>query len=749
MKYSDLLFTNEPGVNGVDHGGLALSFPFVAALVKQQNGKIAVEVKNLFKERIPSKKILVSRKDPDGSPLLSSADSLLFLTGTKDRFYAASMNTIYILVPPSFEAMRTLLTKDTLTDHANILMEMSGKKDDIIGLKVATALGALSSCDFTTAFLNFISGRNEAKKRKDLPNDVAAAVDCRPILAKFLKIDAPNDAFSAYSYTFDKSRHVENMLVPLDLLKLPTPLKELSPELTLAIQKSIEQPFYDEQNFKSKPGSGQSKLLSVLMYKAESALIPFLEKVRNPNCSTEEIPEQRAIDFALLQLYLTRIHSDASVYDKVINLVKNKNNCDASRDSHFVSLLRYHDCKRFLALLYVSKGEKVDALKVLKDIKDKKEENDIIDEITEILSAEDNWQIIQKYARTVMDKNPAKAVNIFTRERSNVVFRPKTILHFLEAHPFIQQQYLQFLIEVEENDQQEYHTQYALSLIKNLTTLMPSNHTLGNYVRVPAGKEPGLVGKFRSALIVHLEKCLYDTAVVKKHLQETNLYLEQSILHRILKEYDEGIKVLLIKLRDKDLAEKFCDELHEQNSKKTDLDSPTVNVSYNDYLLQYVKICFSQDASIEQKEWATELLRYRARDMNPGAVLSMVAEDTELSKIENFMREAILTTQDKYRKSKILLKISESGNLDTHHRHALVTSQRKVEINLKTVCMVCTQPIGDSVFAVFPDLSVIHYRCLNSKEEDKKSTRDKSIHPITGQDFQKYPVSIDYSKQLQ
>jgi hypothetical protein len=127
----------------------------------------------------------------------------------------------------------------------------------------------------------------------------------------------------------------------------------------------------------------------------------------------------------------------------------------------------------------------------------------------------------------------------------------------------------------------------------------------------------------------------------------------------------------------------------------------------------------------------------------------MVAEDTELSKIENFMREAILTTQDKYRKSKILLKISESGNLDTHHRHALVTSQRKVEINLKTVCMVCTQPIGDSVFAVFPDLSVIHYRCLNSKEEDKKSTRDKSIHPITGQDFQKYPVSIDYSKQLQ
>jgi hypothetical protein len=228
--------------------------------------------------------------------------------------------------------------------------------------------------------------------------------------------------------------------------------------------------------------------------------------------------------------------------------------------------------------------------------------------------------------------------------------------------------------------------------------------------------------------------------------------VEQSILYKITGQPGKGIEVLLVKLRDNKLAEQYCDELYTPPNTH---DDPSPSFKFNPYFVMFVKICFAKYMHKEREQmmldpvlvtWGLNLLRYRAKEIDPFEIMKCIDRDTEISKLDQFLKESMMQVYEKYTSSKLLLKLSESANLDIHNRRQIV-NQRHVEITLQTVCSECKQPIGDSVVSVFPDLSIVHYRCLRLLKDGK--TRDRYVHPATGQDFKKYPAVIDFSKKLQ
>jgi hypothetical protein len=50
-----------------------------------------------------------------------------------------------------------------------------------------------------------------------------------------------------------------------------------------------------------------------------------------------------------------------------------------------------------------------------------------------------------------------------------------------------------------------------------------------------------------------------------------------------------------------------------------------------------------------------------------------------------------------------------------------------VAITRDKLCPVCYKPLGDRVFAYFPNGTVVHFKCF----------RDATIDPVTGLDFKK------------
>lgn len=722
-KFADCNFSGEPEA-------MAMSFPYIGAILKDTSTQqTTLEFRCLFASREEKNKNLPMSVEP---PPITNLKDVRILVGSMERFYAANSTTIYAVIPPTYLGLRDLLSSSDSADHINTLKTIKGKDEDIMGESLDKARGFIKQGQFASALANLISARNEHRKKGS--KKINIHVDARPLIAKFSQFIEPDTQNGLLAPTSKQE------FVNMELLKGDNS----EPELLSAIDNAV--PLIQDLAGKS------DTIRPILLYKGENMLLKYLEYIKSTNDG--DIGELRVVDYCLLSIYLQRIKSDLTAYDKIINLLKNPNYCSVETNSYGQLFIRLLDKeKRFLSLLYVSKGKYEDALKTLSALL-KQEENqlEVLNEIVEILKTQSDWEkIVKPYAKEVLDIDPTKGVEIFTSKRSECSFRPKVIKNFLSNYPRdVLQKYLQYLIEEEKNDSEKFHTLYAKYLIKNLQTLIPQNTELGQYVRIPAGKEPGLVGNYRSSLLKHLETPFYDKEKILILLEKTTLYVEQSILYRIIGQPEKGIEVLLTKLRDPKLAETYCDDLH-----KPDLnsDDPSAVFNFNKYFLYYIKVCFARynkqgiDATDEQLvTWGLQLLRYRGREIDPTEAFKLIDRETPISKLEQYLKETMNHIQEKLIQSEIMNKISESANLDTHNRREIV-NQRSVDINLQTVCSFCKAPIGDSVVSVFPDLSIVHYRCLRSLKDNKG--RDRHVHPSTGQDFKKYPTIIDFTKKSQ
>lgn len=742
-KLSDSTFSGEP-----EPLGFAMSFPYVGAVIKDSSTQqTSLEFRCLFASRDEKNKTNPMSVEP---PVITQFKDIRLLVGSIERFYAANTTTIYPIIPPTYLGLRQMLSNENSQDHITFLKIMKGKDEDILGESVDKARGCLKQGQFSLALGLLVSARNEQRKKKGETSKINISVDARALIARFSRFTDP-DATTGLQTIQDTST-VRNtyLLVPLDLLKGDN----TDPELIKAIETPI--PLVSEIK-PPNPNTSGDVYKNILLYKAENMLIRYLETIRPYNDG--DIGEQRVIDYCLISLYLQRIKSDLTAYEKIVNILKGPNSCSVDKDNYgefFTQLLKNE--KRFLALLYVSKGKYDEALKTLSqllkstDRKQEDTETEILSEIVEILKTQSDWDnVIKPYAKVVLDIDSSKGVEIFTSKRRECSFRPKVINEFLSNYPTdVSQKYLQYLIEEEKNDSKKFHTLYAKYLIKNLQTLIPQNTELGLYVRIPAGKEPGLVGAYRTSLLKHLETLHYNKEEVLKLLEETTLFVEQSILYKINGQPEKGIEVLLTRLRDPKLAEQYCDDLHK---KTTNYDDPSSIFNFNKYFLYYIKVCFARynkqgiDGTDEQLvNWGLQLLRYRGREIDPTEAFRLIDRETPISKLEQYLKETMNHIQEKLVQSELMNKISESANLDIHHRREVV-NQRSIDINLQTVCSYCKGPIGDSVVSVFPDLSIVHYRCLRSLKDNKG--RDRHIHPTTGQDFKKYPTIIDFTKKSQ
>lgn len=55
-------------------------------------------------------------------------------------------------------------------------------------------------------------------------------------------------------------------------------------------------------------------------------------------------------------------------------------------------------------------------------------------------------------------------------------------------------------------------------------------------------------------------------------------------------------------------------------------------------------------------------------------------------------------------------------------------TQKVVRTNETTMCPVCHKPLGDAVFARYPNGIVVHYKCYAKQ-------KDRNVDPVTGARF--------------
>eukprot|EP01027_Heterolobosea_sp_BB2_P015632 GEZU01022360.1.p1 GENE.GEZU01022360.1~~GEZU01022360.1.p1 ORF type:complete len:174 (-),score=59.45 GEZU01022360.1:11-490(-) len=141
----------------------------------------------------------------------------------------------------------------------------------------------------------------------------------------------------------------------------------------------------------------------------------------------------------------------------------------------------------------------------------------------------------------------------------------------------------------------------------------------------------------------------------------------------------------------------------------------------NPLLILLLKICFyPTDNRPQNIDFALHILNTRAKEMNPVHAIKLIPNWIPLSQIQVFLTQSIQSTIHQRREGAVDKNLAKMENLQMSSKLSKCTSVY-VTITNDSICPVCNKKIGDSVFAVYPNRTIVHFRCF--KASSKKASK--------------------------
>jgi nitrous oxide reductase len=139
--------------------------------------------------------------------------------------------------------------------------------------------------------------------------------------------------------------------------------------------------------------------------------------------------------------------------------------------------------------------------------------------------------------------------------------------------------------------------------------------------------------------------------------------------------------------------------------------------NYNPHFITFIEVCLSNKENLKIEN-VIDLINNKFENIDATKVLELLPTNLPIKNLDAFLTQSIQTTHHNLKNSKIKQKVAETANIETKYKYHTKISQ-KVVINQQTLCSHCQQPISTSVFAITPDLNIIHYKCLKGKNVKK------------------------------
>ncbi|KAK4491524.1 hypothetical protein RD792_002275 [Penstemon davidsonii] len=251
--------------------------------------------------------------------------------------------------------------------------------------------------------------------------------------------------------------------------------------------------------------------------------------------------------------------------------------------------------------------------------------------------------------------------------------------------------YLQWLIEDQDSDDSQYHTAYALLLAKSALEIYEVElSTQDSVTGMPKiemkvselGSSSIFESPVRERFQIFLQSSdLYDAEEVLDMIEESELWLEKAILYRKLGRERLVLQILALKLENCEAAEQYCEEIGRPDA-------------YTQLLEMYLD---PEDGRDPMFKAAVRLLHNHGEMLDPLQVFKIV-----------------------HNMSRALDVDASLARLEERSRHVL--------INEDSICDSCHARLGTKLFAMYPDDTVVCYKCYRRQGESTS---------VTGRDFQK------------
>ncbi|KAM1244898.1 hypothetical protein ACFX2I_036164 [Malus domestica] len=461
----------------------------------------------------------------------------------------------------------------------------------------------------------------------------------------------------------------------------------------------------------------------------ESA-IKSITRYLEVSCEKELTPSvKEGVDTLLMYLY----RALNNVYD-MEKLASSTNSCVEELET----LLDDSGHLRTLAFLYASKGISSKALGIWRLLarnyssglwKDPMLESGSQDGGTSIISGKETAAaeasklleessdpaLVLQHLRWVADINQVFAVQVLTSEKRTNQLPPDEVIAAIDPKKVeIFQRYLQWLIEDQEYSYSQFHTLYALSLAKSAIEAFQAEIASQNLD--PRRIQETNISDNRISLIfqspvrerlqIFLESSdLYDPEEILDLIEGSELWSEKAILYKKLGQEALVLQILALKLENSEAADKYCAEIGR----------PDVYMQLLDMYLD------PQDGKEPMFKAAVHLLHNHGESLDPLQVLERLSPDMPLQLASETILRMLRARLHHHRQGWIVHTLSRA--LDTDASLAILEEKsRHVQINDESLCDSCHARLGTKLFAMYPDDTIVCYKCFRRQGESTSLT---------------------------
>ncbi|KAF2302848.1 hypothetical protein GH714_008956 [Hevea brasiliensis] len=348
---------------------------------------------------------------------------------------------------------------------------------------------------------------------------------------------------------------------------------------------------------------------------------------------------------------------------------------------------------RTLAFLYASKGMSSKALAIWRILarnyssglwEDPVVETDLQDgsknivsgreiaaiEASKILEELSDQELVLQHLGWIADINPVLAVEVLTsKKRVKQLLSDEVIAAIDPKKVEILQRYLQWLIEDQDSIDTQFHTLYALSLAKSAIEAFEvesiSKNPDDERIRVMARKG----------------------------------YSIQKVRAR-----DIGASNLALKLEDSEAAEQYCAEIGRPDA-------------YMQLLDMYLD---PQNGKEPMFKAAVRLLHNHGESLDPLQVLETLSPDMPLQLASDTILRMLRARLHHHCQGQIVHNLSRAIDVDARLAR-LEERSRHVQIN-ESLCDSCHARLGTKLFAMYPDDTIVCYKCFRRQGESTSVT---------------------------
>ncbi|XP_054783341.1 vacuolar sorting protein 3 isoform X1 [Prosopis cineraria] len=326
-------------------------------------------------------------------------------------------------------------------------------------------------------------------------------------------------------------------------------------------------------------------------------------------------------------------------------------------------------------------------------------------EASKILKESSDQDLILQHLGWIVDISQVLAVEVLTSDRREIQLSPDAVITAIDPHKVdILQRYLQWLIEEQDCSDTQLHTLYALSLAKSTIEAFESeNSDSGNVeVKILATTTNSIFqSPVRERLQIFLQSSdLYDPEEVLDLIEGSELWLEKAILYRRLGQETLVLQILALKLKDSEAAEHYCAEIGRADA-------------YMQLLEMYLD---PQDGKDPMFTAAVRLLHNHGEALDPLQVLEKLSPDMPLQLASETLLRMLRARVHHHRQGQIVHSLSRAVDTDARLSR-LEERSRHVQINDESLCDSCHARLGTKLFAMYPDDTVVCYKCYRRQGE--------------------------------